>query len=445
LGIFDQALYLLSRGEPPISSFTEFHILGDHAALILYPLSILYRIYPDVHWLLLVQAIALAVTAFPVWRLAHQYQLAASQVRLVVGIYLLYPLVLNINLVDFHPEVIALPAILWAIQIALDQKFLTKIWHQIGWFSWAISIALSCKAAICLSVFGMGIWLVIFERKRVCGAIAITSAIAWFLIATQVLIPAIGGESASITRHLYRYSYLGNSFTEIIKNLFWQPQLALRQIFSTGTLTYLALLFSPIIYCFGVFNRETRQFQFQQFIPLVGAIPALVMNILSEDGAQRNLIHQYSLPILPFLMLVVIASFQTKRIWFKRDRYVLAWAILAFALLSRLHFFAGEYWNSFSTWQATREAISLVQPQGSLLTTAEIAPHLTHRALVKLAIKEPPPDNLERFEYVLLNGQYPGWLSDREFANGLVNQLRTSSKFSLSYQRNQVYLFRLVK
>ncbi len=33
LGIFDQAVYLISRCEPPISSFLGFHILGDHAAV----------------------------------------------------------------------------------------------------------------------------------------------------------------------------------------------------------------------------------------------------------------------------------------------------------------------------------------------------------------------------------------------------------------------------
>lgn len=36
LGIFDQAIYLISQGEPPISSFTNHHIMGDHAAWIFY-------------------------------------------------------------------------------------------------------------------------------------------------------------------------------------------------------------------------------------------------------------------------------------------------------------------------------------------------------------------------------------------------------------------------
>jgi len=39
LGIFDQAIYLISRGWPAESSLLGFHILGDHGALVLYPVG----------------------------------------------------------------------------------------------------------------------------------------------------------------------------------------------------------------------------------------------------------------------------------------------------------------------------------------------------------------------------------------------------------------------
>lgn len=67
LGIFDQVVYLISKGEPPISSFMGFHILGDHAALIFYPLALLYKIYRSIYWLFAVQAFALALGAWPTW------------------------------------------------------------------------------------------------------------------------------------------------------------------------------------------------------------------------------------------------------------------------------------------------------------------------------------------------------------------------------------------
>ena len=35
LGIFEQAIYLISKGIEPISSLLGFHILSDHGALVL--------------------------------------------------------------------------------------------------------------------------------------------------------------------------------------------------------------------------------------------------------------------------------------------------------------------------------------------------------------------------------------------------------------------------
>ncbi|WRH65761.1 MAG: DUF2079 domain-containing protein [Planktothrix sp. GU0601_MAG3] len=60
LGIYDQIIYLISIGRQPLSSFLGFHFLGDHAAIAIYPLVLLYKIYPTVYWLFLIQAICLS-------------------------------------------------------------------------------------------------------------------------------------------------------------------------------------------------------------------------------------------------------------------------------------------------------------------------------------------------------------------------------------------------
>jgi len=123
LGIFDQAVYLISQGKSPISSLLGFHILGDHGALIFYPLALFYKFYPDVHWLFAIQAVALSLGALPTYLLARQANLKEHQAQTMGIVYLLYPLIFNLNLFDFHPEVIALPAILWAVFAARQGYF----------------------------------------------------------------------------------------------------------------------------------------------------------------------------------------------------------------------------------------------------------------------------------------------------------------------------------
>ncbi len=423
LGIFDQAIYLIGSGTPPISSFLGFHILGDHAAWIVYPLALLYKIYPDVHWLLAVQAVALAVGALPTWHLACQAKLSAQQAVAIAAAYLLYPVAFNINLFDFHPEVLALPVILVAVLAARRS--------ETGWFCLSIIFILGCKDALSLTVAAMGL-LLLLEKRRLCGAIAITAGVAWLIIATQAVIPHFGGELASVGRYLGRYSHLGNSFPEITKNLLTKPGLALGKVFSANTVEYLALLLAPVIW--GLSPRH--------LLPLVGAIPTLLMNILADDPLQRDLTHQYSLPLIPFLILAVISTLAAGGGWVRGGRAIILWSLVAFVALAKFGYFWSIYLNSLDTWQATREVIAQVQTSGGVLTTAEIAPHLTHRPLVKLTDAKSPPADLTKFNYVLLNLRHPGWLSNREFATNLVNQLKNTQKFQLSYQRDDVYLFK---
>jgi len=136
-----------------------------------------------VHWLLLVQAVALSLGAWPSWSLARLAGLNQEQSRAIALIYLLYPVVFNINLFDFHPEVIALPALLVAILAARLNK--------IVWFCTAILLVLSCKAVLSLTVAAMGLWLFFCEKKQRCGAIALLLGAAWFLIASQKISPSL--------------------------------------------------------------------------------------------------------------------------------------------------------------------------------------------------------------------------------------------------------------
>jgi uncharacterized membrane protein len=423
LAIFDQGIYLISQNQTPISSLLGFHILGDHAALQLYPLALLYKIYPNIHWLFAVQAVALALGALPTWHLARQAGLKATQSISMAAVYLLYPLVFNINLFDFHPEVFALPGILGAV--------LAARLGNIGWFCFCLVLVLSCKAVLALTVAAMGVWLLVFEKRRWFGAIALFSGIAWFIIATGFIIPFFGSELATIGRHLSRYQHLGNSFSEIIVNLLLQPGLALKSLFSLANLEYIFLLLIPIIWGLSP----------QHLTPLIGAIPALAMNLLADESAQKNLVHQYSIPILPFLLLAVISSLAAGRGWLQNRRGIIIWSLVAFLALAKYGYFGSLYLNSLDTWKATRIAIAQIQTSGSVLTTHNISPHLSHRSLIKFTDASLPPADLTEFEYILLNLRHPGWKSSREFATNLAKELENNPKFELKLKQDDVYLF----
>ncbi|SRR5579883_532197 len=419
LGYFDQAIYLISRGQTPIVSFWGYHVLGGHADWIVYLLAVLYRIVPDIHWLFGIQAIALAIAALPVWILARDAGLKEPQATTIASVYLLYPLVFNLNLFDFHPEVIALPLILTAILAARR--------HQVIWFTVCIILTVGCRDALSLTVAAMGVWLFQFEQRRVCGAIALVVGVTWFFVATQVIIPAFRPEGVEAT---VRYAYLGDSVFDIAKNLVLRPQIVLGRIFSPATAEYLLLLLVPLLW--GIHWRYLA--------PMLAALPMLLVNILSESPSQRNLVHQYSLPILPFLMVVVIAVWAANTTWIRSQRAILLWSLLAFLVLGKYTHFGSIYLDSLDNWAATRTALSQVRSEGSVLTTHNLVPHLTHRALIRFTLANSPPD-LAQFDYVLLDVRHPGWQSTTSFAASLVQQLQSDRRFDQRYQHDGVYLF----
>ncbi len=421
LGYFDQAIYLISQGQTPIVSFWGYHFMGGHADWILYGLALLYKIHPNVHWLFAVQAVALALGALPTFYLARQAGLKESQATAMAGVYLLYPLVFNLNLFDFHPEVMALPAILGAI--------LAARLNRLGWFCASVAFILGCRDALSLTVAAMGLWLLVFEKKRIYGAIALSAGIAWFFIATQVIIPAFRPDGVEAVG---RYAYLGNSVLEIATNLLLKPGIVLGKVFSLDTLGYLTLLCLPVIWGLSP----------QHLTPLIPTIPTLVINILSESPAQRNLVHQYSLPVLPFLLLVVISTLAAGKGWFQNRRGIILWSLVAFFALAKYGYFWSIYLDSLNTWQATQEAIAQIQTKDSILVPPQVAPHLTHRPVIKLTTVGSESFDIVEFNYVLLNRLYPGFGSTPQVVASLLERLKNAPEFQLTYQRDEVFLFK---
>jgi uncharacterized membrane protein len=448
MGIYDQVSYLISQGKPPISSFLNIHHLGNHAAWAMYPVGLLYWIYPSVYWLLFIQAVSLALGVYPTWSLARHAGLNQRLSMAMVIVYLLYPLIFNINLFDFHPEVMAIPAILGAILAAKLDKII--------WFCLAIIWVLGCKDALALTVAAMGFWLFFFEKKRTYGAIALFLGVAWFIIVVQGIIPYF--KAGDGPGGVGRYGYLGDSVYEIILNLFLKPNLVFGRVFSIKTLEYFLLLFSPVILWLSP----------QKLAPLIVGIPVLTKNILSNIDAQRDLIHQYSLPIIPFLILAVIYCLadeknclgriiitrfnslpRVKKHFSKSEKLleymIIVWSIIGFLALAKFGYFGSRYLEQLETWTANREAIQLVTPGVNVLTTANLAPHLSHREVIQFTNKGNPPQDLTEFDDILLNTRHPGWQSNTDFAQSLVEQLNQSPQFKLNYFKDDVYLFQKIK
>lgn len=460
LGIYDQVVYLISQGQVPISSFLGYHHLGNHGAWAVYPLALFYKIWPSVYWLLFIQSFSLVIAVLPLWNLAKLTGLDEKVSLGVIISYLLYPIVFNVNLFDFHPEVMALPVIFFVLLLA-EKKV-------IGWFTLGVIWILGCKAVLSLLIIGLGLWLLIFEKRAKFGLIALILGSSWFIIVTQGIIPAFSGEEVAAVG---RYSYLGDSVISIATNIFLLPHLVLGKIFSFDTFRYLFLLILPVIWGLIPFDKITAKSQIWYTLTTFTPITIILfLNILSDVNFQRSLNYQYSLPFVPFFLLAMIRNLQvnqkywqnfisTAPTWFVTlpakigniplkipnflfPQTVLIWSLFTLILIGNFNEYLG-YFQSIDNGRSLQQAVAKIATKGGVLTDNKIAPHVTHRPMIKL-LDQTTPDNLGEFDYVLLNLRYP-WSDTKSQGIALSNRLTNHPQWQTSFQADDVVLFSRIK
>ncbi|MEM8723177.1 MAG: DUF2079 domain-containing protein [Cyanobacteria bacterium P01_G01_bin.39] len=429
LAFFDQLVYLLSQGESPVSTLLEgVHLIGDHGAIVLYPISLLYAIYPDVHWLLAVQAIAFALGVVPIYGLSRDSDLAVNYARAIAVCYVLYPGIFNINFyAEFRPEAIAVPALIWAVWAAKNRS--------IGQYVIAIILVLSCKEALALTVIGLGLWLSLCQKRLWYGLGTMAAGGAWFIFAALYLIPTFrGGHQMAGTWH---YESLGTSLSEIAFKVLTNPQILLGRALMSDRLFYYLLLISPIL--IGLHWRK--------ILTIIPALPMLGLNILADYPRQRDLIHQYALPIIPFLFIWLIASLvyltrHRQRRWLS-PRWLILWSTVAWLALAKYGYYWTRYAPLYSNVSAVNGAIELVDDHARVLTSGYVAPHLSQRSMITLLGDD---NNVERIakhdiDTILIAKQHLGFSITSQAAEQTIKNLSESQRFELIYQQQDVFLW----
>ncbi len=165
------------------------------------------------------------------------------------------------------------------------------------------------------------------------------------------------------------------------------------------------------------------------------------MNLLSQNLLQKDLLHQYSLPIIPFLMVVIIMTVSAKKSWLNKDKYIITWSLISFLALAKYGYFTSRYLESIDTWKATNVAISQISTTGNVLTSTYIAPHVSQRAIIKLAENGAESFDFEQFDYILLNQRFPGRESSPELIETIKKTVGQNPNFNLTYTKDDVYLF----
>jgi uncharacterized membrane protein len=283
LGNMVQAVWSTAHGRPlDVTELDgdQINRLGAHVDPLLAAFAPLWWLWPSPAMLLVVQAVATALGALPVFWLARKHLRSQWMPALFALAYLLYAPVQWLALDEFHPVALAGPLLLYAVWYLDEQRLLAALPF--------LGLAVLTKEEIPLVVAGLGVWYALARGQRLAGAgIAVAGTALTVAYLAAVMPHYRGGAPAFYDR----YDAVGGSPSGIVKTLFTDPILLLQAVTEGRDLTYLLQLSLPLA---GLFLAAP--------LLLIAALPEVAANLLSETTTQTSIEFHYTAPIIPFLV-----------------------------------------------------------------------------------------------------------------------------------------------
>ncbi|MCB1005899.1 MAG: DUF2079 domain-containing protein [Acidimicrobiales bacterium] len=281
---YSQAAWLIQQGlDPVMTATTDLPVLSQQAAFLFVPLAWAISPLPIAPALLVIQSAALAIGAVPVWKIARRHaNLRTGGAGALLFAYCFYPAVHNLNLDGFHPETIALPALLFGIYWGMADR-----WRL--FMAMCVLVVLT-RADLGLAVAGLGGVLVLNKHPRR-GALTIVAGTAWTVLAIAVIQPHYASGDFP---HLDAFAAFGDTPLSALWGMIVHPGQVLGQLISEQNFQLLVFLLAPVL-----------------FLPLLAP--------------------RYLVPILPLQFLYMLADVPSSAVFGQQTVAITAFVFLATA------------------------------------------------------------------------------------------------------------------
>lgn len=330
-----QSTWLIGEGYIPESSLLGENYLAAQASFIIYPLAQLANLFPTAQALLTIQAAALSLGLVPLWKLARQEATLGIGPSVVLAFaYSVSATVHNLNLAGFHPETLALPALLamvlhtrlrrrhpgsqlesvsvrpistavsagevpfanwrrWWTITPLEQTTLGRA--DLAWLWFFVAVALLSRADLGLAIAGYGVFVVV-EGRKLLGWLLASVGMAWLLLAAWVIQPAL-----SDGQYLYSQSFsdygTGNPLS-VFWGILTHPGDFVQDIWTQGNFTAVVMLLAPLVFMPLVAYRY-----------LMPVVPLYVLYLVADVPEGESVAQ--NIPVVAFVF--VAAAFALKR------------------------------------------------------------------------------------------------------------------------------------
>jgi len=283
LAVFDQVYWNATQGRLYESTLDRgscgpASFLGGHLSLLHLALLPLYAVVPRAETLVVLQAVAIGLGAWPLYVLARDRLRPGAERLAFVSCYLLIAPLSWMALFDFHEIPFAIPFLGWALVFVARGQH----WRAIG----TLVASFLVKEELPLVALGFAA-LFLLQRRWLPGAVLATVSVAWFVLAVKVIIPAFAGGDYRYTSF---YAGLGEDELEIVRTVLTDPGRTFGVLAENGRmkLRYVAAIFGPglgLILASGPYA--------------VLALPSLAYTLLSDYTHQYSLQNHYAATLIP--------------------------------------------------------------------------------------------------------------------------------------------------
>lgn len=290
--VYEQPLWNTLRGRIAEQSALAYtpSAFGQDLFLFHFVLVPFYALKQTTATLLLLQTIGAAFGALAVYLIARDALPGTRFVPLLFGVLLLsYVPMQNVNLYEVQPRLFAATFLLFAFW-CMTRGYTLAFWVF-------LVLAIINRNDTALVVAALGLYGLTTRRRAAFSWLPLVFGTVYWLLAVFVIVPAFA--NGAQFSYLQNYDWLGANIGEIVRTVVTRPLYVLGTAFGRDRWQYalslmFALAFLPLL--------APR--------PLIIALPPFLLNLFAGDRFQyqRDIFHQYSALITPWLFVAAILA-----------------------------------------------------------------------------------------------------------------------------------------
>lgn len=386
-GIFSQMFYYMKETGKQLVTCERDGLLSHfavHFSPIYYLLLPFYLIVPKPQTLLVLQAVVVASGVFPLVLLCEEKKLSQRLSGVLVLLYILYPAFWGGCFYYLHENCFLAPLLLWLFYFFERERTAGVLVFSL------LTLSVKEDAAVYVAVAAL---FFLFARKNLKQGISVFAlSILYFVLVTAYL-SSLG--DGVMTDRYDNLMFGEGGLLSLLKTVFQNPALAVREIFEEEKILYLLEVMFALFFLPFSLKKPER---------LLLLIPLFLFNLLPDYVYQYKIGYQYGFGSGAFLIYLSLLNISDK----KEEKSVEKRALLALSCSVILLFglFGGRlgYIRTYSETKSQRaaigEAFSKVEDGAAVAASAFFVPELSQRDVI---FELETTKHLDECEYVVVD------------------------------------------